>query len=264
MALDEVAAETAASEGLATVRVYSWEPSTLSLGYAQEPATIDWEFCADAGIDVTRRPTGGGAIYHDTHGDISYSIVVPDDAVPGDLLASYEQLCEPVFGAFERLGVDATFADAARPAIHEPACYLRALDPAHDVVGPDGRKLAGNAQYRRRDAVVQHGSLTFETTPARHCGCFTGDPGGATDGGEPTPDPLDPAVFRNNVAGIADYATVDRQEAVAAVTSALREWLPVDDPCCESWRAAELERAKSLASSRYADEAWIHDGEHQN
>jgi lipoate-protein ligase A len=161
MALDEVAAETAASEGLATVRVYSWEPSTLSLGYAQEPATIDWEFCADAGIDVTRRPTGGGAIYHDQHGDISYSIVVPDDAVPGDLLESYEQLCEPVFAAFERLEVDATFAEAARPAIHEPACYLRALDPAHDVVGPDGRKLAGNAQYRQRDAVVQHGSLTY-------------------------------------------------------------------------------------------------------
>ena len=41
MALDEVAAETAAAGGLRTLRVYQWEPSTLSLGYHQDPATID-------------------------------------------------------------------------------------------------------------------------------------------------------------------------------------------------------------------------------
>lgn len=45
MALDEIAAETAAAGGPRTVRVYRWEPATLSLGYRQEPATVDWEFC---------------------------------------------------------------------------------------------------------------------------------------------------------------------------------------------------------------------------
>ena len=77
MALDEIAAETAAAGGPRTVRVYRWEPSTLSLGYQQEPATVDWEFCDREGISVTRRPTGGGGIYHDSHGDVSYSIVAP-------------------------------------------------------------------------------------------------------------------------------------------------------------------------------------------
>jgi lipoate-protein ligase A len=111
MALDEVAARTAAEGGPRTVRVYRWEPSTLSLGYRQEPGTVDWAFCADHAIDVTRRPTGGGGIYHDAVGDISYTIAVPADEVPGELLDCYELLCSPVLAAFERMGVDATFAD---------------------------------------------------------------------------------------------------------------------------------------------------------
>ncbi|PSP71792.1 lipase, partial [Halobacteriales archaeon QH_6_68_27] len=48
MALDEVAAR-AAAEGVCTARVYRWEPGTLSLGYHQDPRTVDWEFCEREG-----------------------------------------------------------------------------------------------------------------------------------------------------------------------------------------------------------------------
>ena len=111
MALDEVAARTAAAGGPRTLRVYRWEPSTLSLGYNQHPDTIDWERCAERGVTVTRRPTGGGAIYHDSYDDISYTIVAPADELPGDLMDSYELLCEPLLDAFEAMGVPAGFAE---------------------------------------------------------------------------------------------------------------------------------------------------------
>jgi len=62
MALDEIAARTAAAGGPRTVRVYSWSPSTLSLGYGQDPTTVDWEGCSKNGVSVTRRQTGGGGI----------------------------------------------------------------------------------------------------------------------------------------------------------------------------------------------------------
>ena len=119
MALDEIAAETVADGGPRTLRVYRWDPSTLSLGYHQEPETIDWAYCEREGITVTRRPTGGGAIYHDNFGDISYSIVAPAAELPGDLLDSYALLCEPLFDALERLGVDAAYAEDERPAVHQ-------------------------------------------------------------------------------------------------------------------------------------------------
>ena len=245
MALDEVAARTAAESGLGTVRVYRWEPSTLSLGYHQDPATIDWEFCAREGITVTRRPTGGGAIYHDSWGDISYSVVAPAADLPGDLMDSYEVLCEPLFDAFEGMGVDARFADEKLPAVHGPACYLRELHPAHDVVAGDGRKVSGNAQYRQRDAVVQHGSLTFERTTERHLTCFT-DP-------ETTPE-----AFDDRVTSVFEQSGIDRAAAVEALEDSLSEWVGAHEG---NWSDAEVSRAYERVEEKYADEAWTRDGE---
>ncbi|MFB6177428.1 MAG: lipoate--protein ligase family protein, partial [Halobaculum sp.] len=79
-----------------------------------------------------------GGIYHDNWGDISYSIVAPAEELPGDLMDCYHRLCEPILNAFEKLGIDADYVDGERPSIHQPACYLRKLNPAHDVVSEGG------------------------------------------------------------------------------------------------------------------------------
>ena len=268
MALDEVAAETAAAGGPATVRTYRWEPSCLTLGYRQDPETVDWAFCEREGIDVTRRQTGGGGIYHDGRGDIAYSIAVPADRVPGELLDCYHLLCEPVLDAFDRLGIEADYVSESVPELYHPACYLRELHPAHDVVatdpagdeGDDGtadaRKIAGNAQYRKRDAVIQHGSLTFSVDAARHLGVFA-DP------------PVAPAEFRERVVGVDDLTDADRTEAVAAVEAALVAWVvgsgagdagEGDATALDregSWSSAELARAEELVEEKYRDGEWI-------
>ncbi|ELZ30205.1 biotin/lipoate A/B protein ligase [Halosimplex carlsbadense 2-9-1] len=245
MALDEVAAESAAEEGVRTLRVYRWEPSTLSLGYHQDPATIDWEFCERAGITVTRRPTGGGAIYHDDYGDISYSVVAPAEELPGDLLESYELLCEPLLDALEGMGVDARFADEERPAVYEPACYLRALHPAHDVVAGDDRKISGNAQYRQKDAVVQHGSITFARTTDRHLDCFA-DPDVTAE------------AFDDRVTSVREQSGIDREEAVAELESSLRSW---GDAHEGTWTDGELPQARERARKKYREDGWTRDGD---
>ncbi|MGM0447890.1 MAG: lipoate--protein ligase family protein [Methanobacteriota archaeon] len=253
MALDEVAAETAAAGGPATLRTYRWEPSCLTLGRHQEPETVDWSFCEREGIDVTRRQTGGGGIYHDARGDIAYSIAVPAETVPGELLDCYHLLCEPVLDAFDRLGVDADYVDEPMTELYRPACYLREVHPAHDVVapGPDGgsrRKIAGNAQYRKREAVIQHGSLTFAVDAARHLGVFA-DP------------PVTPGGFRERVVGMEESVDVDRVDAVAAVEAALADWAGAAPEATVdadgSWTDAELERAEALVAEKYRNDEWI-------
>jgi len=239
MALEEIAAETAAAGGPATVRVYTW-PDVLSLGYNQDPDSVDWAFCEREGIGVTRRPTGGGAIYHDHHADLSYSIVAPADAVPGDLMECYRLFCEPILDAFEGIGVDASFVDREYEAVHQPACYLRALHPAHDIVGPDGRKIGGNAQYRRKDAVVQHGSLSVSLRPERHCGCFTGAP--------------DTDAFRERVGAIDEYVDVERADVVEALRETLSEWVDAD---VGTWTDDERSLARERADSKYATDEWV-------
>ncbi len=248
MAFDEVAAATAAAGGPRTVRVYRWDPSTLSLGYNQDPATVDWDFCAREGISVTRRPTGGGGIYHDAYDDVSYTIVAPAGELPGDLMDTYELLCEPILDAFERLGVPAAFAEESQPAIHRPACYLRELHPAHDVVvgaaGPP-RKISGNAQYRRKDAIIQHGSLKYDLRAARHLGTFA-DPGVTPDG------------LRERVTTIREHADVTREEVVAALEASLREWADAEEG---SWTPAEVNGARERARGKFATDAWNREGE---
>jgi lipoate-protein ligase A len=245
MALDEVAAETAAAGGPRTVRVYDWAPGSLTLGYHQDPATIDWAYCERADIPVTRRQTGGGAIYHDGYGDIAYSVVAPADELPEGLLPTYERLCEPLFAALAAVGVDARLAETERPASHAPACYLRAVSPAHDVVAADGRKLSGNAQYRRRDAVVQHGSLSYARATERHLGVFT--------------DPPDAETFESRVTSVREQTGVGgdpvvRETVVSAFEDALADWA---DAGVRGFTAAERERARDLVETKYDADAWV-------
>lgn len=239
MAFDEIAAETVTAGGPRTLRVYRWDPSTLSLGYHQDPETIDWEFCDREEITVTRRPTGGGAIYHDRFGDISYSIIAPAAELPGDLMESYALLCEPLFDAFERMGIEAVYAERERPAVYEPACYLRQLHPAHDVLAADGRKISGNAQYRQRDSVIQHGSITYARETERHLAAFT--------------DPPDATAFRERVTAVREQTSIDRADAVTAVETALAEWAGVTDG---EWTEDERRRARERAQRKYANDAW--------
>ena len=246
MALDEAAAATASETGTATVRAYRWDPSCLTLGYGQDPDTVDWDACDRAGVDITRRQTGGGGIYHDAYGDIAYSIAVPTDAVPGRLLDAYHLLCEPVLDAFTRLGIDADYVDESVPELHHPACYLRELHPAHDVVA-DGRKIAGNAQYRTRDAVVQHGSLTFSVDAPAHLDVFA-DP------------PVTAERFRERVVGIDELADVDRAAAVRTLESALVDWIESGTGSIETdaaWRDDETELARNLVVGKYRDDGWV-------
>ncbi|WP_248515853.1 lipoate--protein ligase family protein [Salinarchaeum laminariae] len=258
MALEEVAAETAVAGGPRTVRAFRWEPSTLSLGYRQEPHTVDWDYCETEGIGVTRRQTGGGGIYHDFDADISYSVIAPAEELPGDLMETYALLCEPVLDAFRRMGVSAAFADAEQPAIHEPTCYLRAINPAHDVVAtatagragdpeandsadPAPKKLSGNAQYRQREAIIQHGSLSYSLDPERHLGVFS-DPG------------VDSSRFRERVTSITDHVDIVRAEAVDHLESALVDWADAE---IGSWSDEELDRARELADRKYASKSWL-------
>lgn len=254
MALEEIAARTAADGGPWTVRVYGWEP-TLSLGYRQAIDTVDREYCSHNGIEITRRPTGGGGIYHDPHGDISYSIVAPEAAFPSDLMTCYEQLCQPVLAGFERMGVPAAFAAREHPPIYEPSCYLRGINPAHDIV-VDGRKISGNAQYRQRDAVIQHGSLSYALTPATHTGAFAADIAPETFTDRVTAIETETDIGSGPGSGSA--SGIDRQTAVDALATALGEWAGAEEGGDESgWTTEELAAARRLAADKYDTAAWI-------
>ena len=75
MARDEALLDLVAAEpGSAAFRTYGWTEPTLSLGYFQAIAEAEadprWR-----GVPVVRRPTGGGAIWHDR--EVTYALASP-------------------------------------------------------------------------------------------------------------------------------------------------------------------------------------------
>jgi len=102
--------------------------------------------CEKYGVDVTRRITGGGAVYHDYDGEITYSIVAPeaDPKMPADILESYELICGAIVNGLAGLGVDAEFK------------------PVNDIVA-GGKKISGNAQTRRHGVILQHGTILVDS-----------------------------------------------------------------------------------------------------
>ncbi|RLI10050.1 lipoate--protein ligase family protein [Candidatus Bathyarchaeota archaeon] len=146
MAIDEALAYARRRGEMNTVRLYRWNPSAVSVGYFQSVRDeVDLEACRRLGVDVIRRITGGGAVFHDYEGEITYSLVAPDDdpKIPRDILASYRLICGCVINGLRALGLDAEFK------------------PVNDIV-VGARKISGNAQTRRYGAVLQHGTVLVD------------------------------------------------------------------------------------------------------
>ncbi len=149
MALDEAVLEAvAAGESPPTLRVYVFSPTSVTVGLFQRVRdAVDLEEARRLGVPVVRRFTGGGAVLHDEDGEVTYSIAAPATGPLRGVEESYRVLCTAVARALQRLGA--------------PAQYVAPNDMA---VG--GRKVSGNAQARRRGALLQHGTILYDADKA--------------------------------------------------------------------------------------------------
>jgi lipoate---protein ligase len=128
-------------KALAVLRIYGWRPAAVSIGYFQSmELEVQVDECRRRGIDVVRRLTGGGAVYHEA--EVTYSFIT--NIFPRDILQSYKLICNPVVRALGKLGFDAQFA------------------PLNDIVIGNGVKVSGNAQTRRKNVILQHGTILLE------------------------------------------------------------------------------------------------------
>ena len=170
MAVDEaILVAVAQGEAEPTIRFYGWEPACLSIGYAQPMnGDVDVASCASHGVDCVRRPTGGRAILHTD--ELTHSLVAPaaDPRITGDVLETYRRLSAGLVLGLRALGVAADQSPGESAAGREtsPACFEA---PSRYEITFAGRKLVGSAQMRRRDVVLQHGSLPLMGDVARIC-----------------------------------------------------------------------------------------------
>lgn len=141
----------------ATLRIYTWERPTVSIGRFQAEHEVDLLACEGAGIGVVRRPTGGRGVLHGR--EVTYSVVASiENGVPRDVAGSYSRLCGGLVEAYRALGVDAVLTARERGP-RSAACYLHA---SRADVSAGRAKLSGSAQVWKGDSLLQHGSIVLE------------------------------------------------------------------------------------------------------
>lgn len=131
-----------------TLRFFRWNPSAISIGYFQSMTDeVDIDVCKSKGIDYVRRRTGGGAVYHDREGELTYSLIISENhrLISPDFQITYETLCSGIVEGLKRLMIPAEFK------------------PINDITA-GGRKL-GKRSNARLNTVHQHGTILREIDP---------------------------------------------------------------------------------------------------
>ena len=171
MAVDEAILEYAQAgyaDSLPTLRLYAWEPACLSLGQAQPFTDIDMNRLKERGWEVVRRATGGRAILHTD--ELTYSVMAPNDepSVEGGVLESYNRLAQALLLAVKNLNLPVEMKEGKTDGNRttNPICFEV---PSTYEITVDGKKLIGSAQARKKEGVLQHGSLPLTGDLARIC-----------------------------------------------------------------------------------------------
>lgn len=172
MAVDEAILEQAGrGESLPTLRLYAWDPACLSLGHAQPFADVDTPRRRERGWDVVRRATGGRAILHTD--ELTYSVTgsAEEPALVGGVLESYNRIAQALLLAVKNLGLPVEMKQIVGQVSNltdtvNPICFEV---PSTYEITVAGKKLIGSAQARKREGVLQHGSLPLTGDLTRIC-----------------------------------------------------------------------------------------------
>jgi len=165
MAIDETLMFLQDEGTLPTLRFYGWTRPSFSFGYFQNiPEEVDMHKCNERGIDLVRRPTGGGTVIHSW--DQTYSVIASQKCplIPKDILASYQLISQCIIAGLRKLGIKAEhYADKFdSDATLQNICLT---NPTKYDVLIAGKKVAGAAQRRKKKAMLHQGYIALDMPP---------------------------------------------------------------------------------------------------
>lgn len=115
--------------------------NAVIIGRHQNTASeIQEEFVKKHGIQVVRRLSGGGAVYHDL-GNLNYTFIVDQQS---NKMPHFEAFLIPVVNMLKSIGVVAQ------------------VNGRNDIT-IEGRKFSGNAQYVKDGRIMHHGTILYDS-----------------------------------------------------------------------------------------------------
>ena len=185
-------------------------------------AEVDTAFVREHGIDVVRRMTGGGAVYHDL-GNVNYSFIIHERHPEPDSFAFFAR---PVVACLQSLGVPAVFSGR------------------NDILA-EGRKISGSAQCCLNGRTLFHGTLLFDLEMEMLEKVLT--PGKAKIESKGVRS------VRARVANLKEFLPgMSTEDFLSVLAEKLAAAASPPGPVPEEWR----QKAEKLACSRYRTWEW--------
>ncbi|RLK64210.1 lipoate--protein ligase [Atopobacter sp. AH10] len=101
---------------------------------------VQQDYIDEHHIEVVRRFSGGGAVYHDM-GNVCFCFITDDD---GESFRNFAKFTQPVIDALHKMG-----ATGAK------------LEGRNDLL-IDGKKFSGNAMYSNKGRLTAHGTIMYD------------------------------------------------------------------------------------------------------
>ena len=209
-------------QSVPTLRFYRWQKPTLSLGYFQDAADIDIAAAKRRGCDIVRRSTGGKAILHEH--ELTYALCAPEiGALAGGPAAAMQAIHQAFAKELSAQSAKEVFIrqqSALQSDIVGSAWCFEDSSPLDICL--DGKKLLGSAARRKNNWILFHGSLVLEV---------------------PSETP--------------EIAALGFEPNISACVDALAVALGIDFTTGE-WTPDEISLGDSIATEKYATEAFLH------
>jgi lipoate-protein ligase A len=129
-----------------TIRFLRFPPTALIGRHQDLNREVDLDYCADQGVGIVRRITGGGAIYLD-EGQLGWELVFHRASLGIPALPDLaREICNAAATGLGKLGVDAKFR------------------PRNDIE-VDGRKISGTGGFFDGDVLIYQGTVLVDMNP---------------------------------------------------------------------------------------------------
>ena len=231
MALDEVLAERVGhGERPPTLRIWGWSRPCIVLGRFQSVRNeVDEEAAARNDVQIVRRISGGGAMFIEPEGAITWSIYAPQELVKGMTFAqSYAHFDAWVVAALRDLGIDAWY------------------EPLNDITSTGG-KIGGAAQSRRSGAVLHHTTMAYDMNIPLMTQVLRIGREKLSDKGVKSAD--------RRVGPLRHQTALSRQTIINHMVDCFASTFGLQEDALQSEEIAE---AESRVRDRFGTDGWIH------
>ncbi len=201
------------------------EPSVIMGKHQNAFEEVNSKYVEENGIHVVRRLSGGGAVYHDL-GNLNFTCITRKNREES---FNFREFADPIIALLGSLGVEAEFNSRNDMTIN-------------------GKKFSGNAQYVKRDKVLHHGTLLFDTDISPLVRSLTIS---------------DDRIVSNSIKSVRSRVTNIREHLVEDMTvkefqDRLIEAFRSDNPSCAELHISETDNEKILdrMNTRYSQWEW--------